>query len=220
MSIRRYAALAGLLGPLLLAGCDVQVPSVMVLPKVLDGPTAPSAGGAAAQVPVASSGSLSGEAVIRPLAEAQAQAQGVPRNLIMAVAAQESGFNALAVSPVGAQGLMQLMPETVQDINRAGAVTVLDPFDAAQNLAGGTWYLKRMRAALPADKVQSGEEWKLALASYNGGIGRVGRAIDKALSGAPRNPRVRWEDISGEMPGETQRYVPAVMARWARYGVE
>jgi soluble lytic murein transglycosylase-like protein len=158
--------------------------------------------------------------VVKPIAERQASQLGVPAHLVMAVISQESGFRASAVSPVGAQGLMQLMPATIQDINKAGVVSVLDPFDAGQNVAGGTWYLRWVKQQLPTAKVVAGEEWKLALGGYNGGIGRVKGAIDKALAGAPRNPKVTWADIAAAMPSETQRYVPSVVAKWTAYGLD
>lgn len=210
---RRLWPLAGL--ALVLAGCDspTAVSPIVVLKQGTK--VSPSAAGGATHLP---SDPAAAEAAVRPLAERQATLQSVPKGLVMAVIAQESGFSATAVSPVGAQGLMQLMPTTIQDINRAGAVQVLDPFDAEQNVAGGTWYLKWVKQQVPAAKVVAGEEWKLALGGYNGGIGRVRNAIDKALSGAPRNPKVTWADIAAQMPTETQRYVPAVVAKWDKYG--
>ena len=172
-----------------------------------------------AQLPQTKPGpSPTGESAIRPIAERHAASRGLPRGLVLGVIAQESAFNPLAVSPAGAQGLMQLMPGTVQHINEASDVKVLDPFDAEQNVAGGCWYLKWVRSQVPDAKVVDGEGWKMALAGYNGGIGRVQGAITKALAGAPANPKVRWEDISASMPAETRAYLPAVLKRWEAYG--
>lgn len=162
--------------------------------------------------------SPTGESAIRPIADRHAASRGLPRGLVLAVIAQESAFNPLAVSSAGAQGLMQLMPGTVQHINEASDVKVLDPFDADQNVAGGCWYLTWVRSQVPDAKVADGEGWKMALAGYNGGIGRVQSAITKALAGAPASPKVRWEDISAAMPAETRAYVPAVLKRWETYG--
>ncbi len=85
-----------------------------------------------------------------------ALAYGVDPALVRAVVRNESGFNAGAVSPKGAQGLMQLMPGT------AALMGVRDPFDPEQNIAGGVGYLRHC-----LDRF--GHNVPLAVAAYNAG---------------------------------------------------
>jgi Zn-finger nucleic acid-binding protein len=80
--------------------------------------------------------------------------------LIFCVMEQESHFNARALSPKGAQGLMQLMPGT------AARFGIRKPSDPAQNIAGGTRYLKQLMG-------QFNSRIDLVLASYNAGEGAV-----------------------------------------------
>lgn len=82
-------------------------------------------------------------------------------NLLYAVMEQESGFRVKAVSPKGAQGLMQLMPGTQR------LMGLDDPFDAAGNLDAGARYLKRLMKRF--------KNLGLALAAYNAGPGAVQR---------------------------------------------
>ena len=84
------------------------------------------------------------------------QIYGVDPTLVRAVMRHESGFNAAAVSPKGAQGLMQLMPGT------AALMGVKNPFDPEQNIAGGVGYLRHC-----LDRFQ--HNVPLAVAAYNAG---------------------------------------------------
>jgi hypothetical protein len=111
-------------------------------------------------------------ATLRPFIEEAADETGLPVQLIDAVIRTESGYRAGAVSKAGAQGLMQLMPATAQEVG------VSDPFDPRQNIMGGARYLRKMY-----DDFKSLE---LAIAAYNAGPNAV-----KKHEGVPPFPETR-----------------------------
>lgn len=87
---------------------------------------------------------------------------GVNKSLVKAVIHAESGYNPTAVSSKGAQGLMQLMPKTAQDLK------VTNSLDPAQNIRGGVKYLRFLLDTFKGDEA-------LALAAYNSGLNKVAR---------------------------------------------
>lgn len=119
-----------------------------------------------------------------------AKAQDIDYELLQALIATESGFDAAAVSPKGAVGLMQLMPATAQRYGVTGEAKVpvgRKLIDPRTNLRAGTRYLRYLIDLFPG-------RLELALAAYNAGEGAVQRAGNKI-------PNFR----------ETQDYVATVM---------
>lgn len=113
-----------------------------------------------------------------------AQEYGIEPALLHAVVQVESGYNARAVSPKGAVGLMQLMPTT------ARALGVRNSIDPQANLRGGARYLRSLMTTFDGDLI-------LALAAYNAGESTVRRY---ALQVPPF--------------AETRSYVAAVLRRY------
>lgn len=103
------------------------------------------------------SGALSG-VPYSALFTTTASRYGLPPALLAAVAKVESGYNPTAVSPAGAQGLMQLMPSTAQGLG-------VNPFDPAQAIDGA--------ARLLSNNLRQFGSLPLALAAYNAGGGAV-----------------------------------------------
>jgi soluble lytic murein transglycosylase-like protein len=105
-------------------------------------------------------GWTTGRAKLDALIKQNGAKYGVDPYLIFCVMEQESHFNAGALSPKGARGLMQLMPGT------SARFGIRRPSDPAQNIAGGTRYLKQLMG-------QFNGRIDLVLASYNAGEGAV-----------------------------------------------
>lgn len=101
------------------------------------------------------------------LFSAAEKANGLPVGLLRRMAYQESRFNPLARSHVGALGLMQFMPATAKEFN-------IDPLNPAQSIAAAGRYMAQLHK-------QAGN-WKGAVAAYNWGIGNV---LRKGLAKAP-----------------------------------
>jgi len=99
---------------------------------------------------------------LEPFIQEAATTHGMSPSLIRAVIQTESRFNPLAVSSVGAQGLMQLMPTTARHVG------IENPFDPRENILGGTKYLSTLLDRFKGNTAR-------ALAAYNAGPTAVSR---------------------------------------------
>ena len=122
-----------------------------------------------------------------PLIETAAKTHGVDVALVHAVITAESGYNPRAVSRAGAQGIMQLMPDTAR---RFG---VQNSFDAAQNIDGGVKYLRELLTMFNGNR-------ELAVAAYNAGENAVIRHGNRIPPYA-----------------ETMHYVPKVLGFYRKF---
>jgi len=101
-------------------------------------------------------------AEFEPIISSCSREFGVDSSLVKAVIHAESGYNPSAVSPKGAQGLMQLMPKTAQGLK------VADSLNPSDNIRGGVRYLRFLLDTFKGDE-------SLALAAYNSGLGSVAK---------------------------------------------
>ena len=140
--------------------------------------------------------------------EVYAEAYGVPEGLVYAVIRTESSFDSGAVSPVGAVGLMQLMPSTFEWLTDDKLVEHLESgmlYDPETNIKYGTYFLSFLY-----DRYG---DWELALAAYNGGLGNVDKWLEDD----------RYADANGEgglkrIPfKETRQFVARVTDAWEMY---
>jgi soluble lytic murein transglycosylase len=150
-----------------------------------------------------------------PLIAAHAQADQVDPYLVAALIREESWFNPRAVSPVGAMGLMQVMPETARVLKKGlrrspdempfpGDDPSVALFDPERNIALGVRFLADMLTRFHG-------EIPLAVAAYNAGPG----AVERWRGERPSDPMVVF--IESIPYAETRRYVKRVLRNYAEY---
>ena len=129
----------------------------------------------------------------------------VDKALVFAVVRQETRFNAYAVSPKGAMGLMQITPDTAVTVTGDPTISPIDLFDAATNLKIGQANLKNLiNGPAHGDMLR-------ALAAYNSGPGGLQKAVSRIADG---DPLMFMESFPY---GETRAYVEKVMANYWIY---
>lgn len=135
---------------------------------------------------------------LRPLVRSILRHEGLPEALL-AVPLIESGFDPFALSPKGARGLWQLMPDTARQFGLDPDRALDERLDPVLSTRAAALYLKELYGRWG--------DWRLALAAYNAGPGRVQEAL--ARSGAQS---FQASSMLRLLPDETQRYVPKVFA--------
>lgn len=150
--------------------------------------------------------------------------------LLAAQCYQESGFDPEAVSSMGAQGLMQLMPATADALG----VPSERRFDPEQNISAATRYIRKVSQSF-SDIRDADERIRFTLAAYNGGVGHVQDA--QTLARKAGRDHQCWQEVApyilllsqpqyyrdpdvqhGYMRGsETEAYVRLIMERWEQY---
>lgn len=143
---------------------------------------------------------------VRDLVEDALRAAELPLDIAW-LPAIESGFDVLAVSPAGAAGLWQLMPETARAYGLTRTTWIDQRLDPARATRAAVTHL--------GDLHRRFRRWDLALAAYNAGSGRVQSAMDRLeRTRGPHAGPITFADLAGAnlLPDETAAYVPQVIA--------
>ncbi len=135
---------------------------------------------------------------------------GVDWRLIMAIMRQESRFHQDAVSPKGAYGLMQILPDTQEEL--AGRLGLEDAIGPSNNIVAGIYHFSTLYrsiedAATPEDRA------KLAVAAYNCGIGRLEDA--KVMAAFLGNRTDTWQGVKDALPFLSRRNASLHTLVWA-----
>lgn len=141
---------------------------------------------------------------LRPFIDPVLQNAGVPTGLA-AVILIESGGDPNALSPKGARGLWQLMPDTARRYGLEVSNIRDDRLDIVKSTQAAAGYLHDLYAQF--------HDWRLALAAYNTGEQNVERAITKG-----RTQNFAYLSSMNLLPTETRNYVPAVLAAIPQLG--
>lgn len=135
------------------------------------------------------------------LAALAGKSQGIPETFFRRLIQIESGFNPDALSPTGAMGLGQLMPETARELGlrtgddrSEGSV-----WHAASNLEAAARYLRSLYGHFASRGVDPREGWIFAAAAYHAGMGN----IEKAMERLQPNENPQWNRVAEELPHVT-----------------
>jgi soluble lytic murein transglycosylase len=128
-------------------------------------------------------------------------------NLIVAIMQVESSFNPVAVSPKGAVGLMQLMPDTARWVAEQMRIEQFDHSSLTNpelNIEMGTWYLTYLQGLFNQDMV-------VVIAAYNGGLGNAKKWLEEDIWNGDLN------SLSSIPFKETREYVQKVIDTYQFY---
>ncbi len=139
---------------------------------------------------------------LRPLVEPILSREGLPAQMI-AVALVESGGQPAALSPKGARGVWQFMPDTARRYGLAVSGERDERVEVVKSTRAAARYLRDLHQAFG--------DWQLAFAAYNAGEQAVRRAME-------RSGQRSYLGIERFLPAETRNYVPAVVQAMRLFG--
>lgn len=138
---------------------------------------------------------VAGVTQLKPILTPILREEGVPDEVVALVLIESAG-RATALSPKGARGIWQLMPDTARRYGLAVAADRDERFELLKSTRAAARYLR--------DLYQRFGDWRLAFAAYNAG----GHAVERAVTRTGRGDFLR---IDSALPEETRNYIPAVM---------
>jgi len=141
---------------------------------------------------------------IKDLSIRVADKNSIPAKLFQKLIQTESDYNPKALSPRGAMGLGQIMPETAKELGltigddkKPGSV-----WHAESNLDASARYLKKLFDKYQKEGISEKEAWSFAAGAYNAGMGNIAKAINKIS----HEPVKTWDQVAKVLPQVTGKY--------------
>lgn len=128
----------------------------------------------------------------------------IPTKLFQKLIQTESGYNPKALSPRGAMGLGQIMPETAKELGLTlgDEKTPGSVWHAESNLDASARYLKKLYDKYLKEGIGDEEAWSFAAGAYNAGMGNIAKAIKKIS----HEPVTSWDQVAQVLPQVTGKY--------------
>jgi len=128
----------------------------------------------------------------------------IPPKLFQKLIQTESGYDPKALSPRGAMGLGQIMPETAKELGLAlgDEKTPGSVWHPESNLDASARYLKKLYDKYQKEGINEEEAWNFAAGAYNAGMGNIAKAIKKIS----HEPVKTWDQVAQVLPQVTGKY--------------
>ena len=128
----------------------------------------------------------------------------IPAKLFQKLIQTESGYDPKALSPKGAMGLGQIMPETAKELGLilGDDKTPGSVWHAESNLDASARYLKKLHDKYQKEGIREEEAWNFAAGAYNAGMGNIAKAIKKIS----HEPVESWDQVAQVLPQVTGKY--------------
>ncbi|MBT3922888.1 MAG: transglycosylase SLT domain-containing protein [Nitrospina sp.] len=148
-------------------------------------------------------GSLS-KTSLKALTGRIAEKNGIPEAFFKNLIQTESSFDPEALSPKGAMGLGQIMPDTAKELGLdiSGDKAPGSVWHPESNLDASARYLKKLYDKYRKEGITDKEAWKFAAGAYNAGMGNISKAINKISYG----PVKKWNQVAEVLPQVTGKY--------------